>query len=85
MDKCVGSVGAVLETMKVLFIEAASLLLPHIPSAAMAEAMAIKESLALANRMAFHRVIGESDSMETIGACKGEARWWNESSINHFF
>jgi ribonuclease HI len=36
--------------------------------------------LDLANRLGFNRVIAESDSLETIEACNGSDRWWNESS-----
>jgi hypothetical protein len=29
--------------------------------------------------MGINRLIAESDSMETVEACSGEERWWNES------
>jgi ribonuclease HI len=42
--------------------------------------LAIKVGLDLANRLGFNRVIAESDSLETIEACNGSDRRWNESS-----
>jgi ribonuclease HI len=46
----------------------------------MAEALAIRECLNLIKRLGCSRVQAESDSLETIEACNGEERWWNEAS-----
>jgi hypothetical protein len=46
----------------------------------MAEALAMKLGLQLAMEIGCNRLIAESDSSETIEACTGETRWWNESS-----
>jgi hypothetical protein len=46
--------------------------------ATMAEAEAMKEGLALANRIGCNVTIEESDSSETIEACQGEEVWWSE-------
>jgi hypothetical protein len=45
----------------------------------MAEAMAMRVGLDLANRLGFNRVVAESDSLETIEAYNGSDRWWSES------
>jgi hypothetical protein len=44
----------------------------------MAEAMAMKEGLSLANSKGCNSVITEGDSMETIQACTGSDVWWTE-------
>lgn len=54
--------------------------IPHVSTAMMAEAMAMKEGLALAHRMGYNLVEAESDSTEVIGACSGDERWWSESA-----
>jgi hypothetical protein len=36
--------------------------------------------LELALEIGCNRLVAESDSFETIEACTGETRWWNESS-----
>jgi ribonuclease HI len=46
----------------------------------MAEAMAMRVGLDLANILGFNKIIAESDSLETIEACNGSDRWWSESS-----
>jgi hypothetical protein len=46
----------------------------------MEEAIAMKEGLILANRLGCNSVIAESDSIETIDACKGGETWWTESA-----
>jgi hypothetical protein len=55
-------------------------MLPHVSSVAMAEAHAMKEGLALAERLGCNRIIAESDSSETSEALIREQRWWNESA-----
>ena len=45
-----------------------------------AEALAMREGLALANRLGCTNVIAESDAMEIVEACMGEETWWGESS-----
>jgi hypothetical protein len=54
--------------------------MPHVSSASMAEAIAMKEGLILANRRGFSSIIAESDSFETINACKGGEAWWTGSA-----
>jgi hypothetical protein len=46
----------------------------------MAEAIAMKEGIILANRLGCNSVIAESDSIETIDACKGGETWWTQSA-----
>jgi ribonuclease HI len=75
-----GAVGAVIRDFNGRFVAATMSLLPHVASAAMAEAAALREGLALADRLGCNSIIAESDSVETIEACSGDLRWWNESS-----
>jgi hypothetical protein len=60
-------------------IVASYIFLPNIALAAVAEAMAMKEGLALANHNGCNNVIMESESLEPIQACTGEDAWWGES------
>jgi ribonuclease HI len=75
-----GAVGAVIRDFNGRFVAATMSLLPHVASAAMAEAAALREGLALADRLGCNSIIAESDSVETIEACSGDLRWWNESA-----
>jgi ribonuclease HI len=43
----------------------------------MAEALAMKEGLLLADRMGCNSVIAEGDSTKTIEACTGIETWWS--------
>jgi hypothetical protein len=52
----------------------------NISSASMAEAIAMKECLILANRLGCNSIIAESNSIETIDACKGGEIWWTQSA-----
>jgi ribonuclease HI len=79
-DSCAGSVGAVVRDSRGKFIAASTVYLPNIASASATEAMAMREGLALANRLGCNNVQMESDSTETVEACSGEEMWWGESS-----
>jgi ribonuclease HI len=79
-DSRSGSFGAVIRDFQGNFVGAKCGLIPSVASASMAEAMAMREGLVLANSMGINRLIAESDSMETVEACSGEERWWNESA-----
>jgi ribonuclease HI len=79
-DVHAGSTGAVLRDHDGRFVAASSSFLPNIASVAVAEAMAMREGLRLKNHMGCNNIQVESDSMETVEACTGEATWWNESS-----
>jgi ribonuclease HI len=46
----------------------------------MAEAIAMREGLDLANKLSLTRVQAESDSSKVTDTCKGDERWWNEAS-----
>lgn len=63
------------------FIGSATLFLPNIASAVVVEVIAMREGLALANRLVCNNVLTESDLIETIQACTGEESWWGESSM----
>jgi hypothetical protein len=45
----------------------------------MAEEIAMKEGMGLANSIGCNVVLAESDAMEVIQACDGEEAWWGES------
>jgi hypothetical protein len=60
------------------FIAAASRHLPHVSSVAMAEAIAMKEGLMLANRLGCNSVVADSDSIEMVQPCSGEEHWWTD-------
>jgi ribonuclease HI len=79
-DSRSGSAGAIIRDYEGKFIAASGTSIPHVSSVSMAEALAMKAGLDLANRLGFNRVIAESDSLETIEACNGSDRWWHESS-----
>jgi ribonuclease HI len=77
-DSREGATSAILRDYKGRFIAAYTTYLPHIASATMAEAMVMKEGLALALRLGCNSVHAESDSSETIAACNGSESWWSE-------
>jgi ribonuclease HI len=73
-------VGAVLRDYQGSFIAANCSFIPHVASVAMAEAIAMREGLGLAATMGCNALIAESDSVEVIEACTGEAMWWSDSA-----
>jgi ribonuclease HI len=75
-DSHAGSIGAVVRDYKGEFIADSTVFLPHVLSPAVAEDMAMREGLSLANRMGCTNVIMESDSSETVDACNGTEVWW---------
>jgi ribonuclease HI len=77
-DSRSGSFGAVIRDYQGNFMGAKCGLILSVASASMVEAIAMREGLMLANSMGINRLIAESDSTETVEACTGEARWWNE-------
>jgi ribonuclease HI len=79
-DMHAGAAGAVARDHDGRFLAAASIFLPNAASAAATEALAMREGLALANRLGCHNVVMESDSIETVEACTGDEAWWGESS-----
>jgi hypothetical protein len=62
------------------FMAASSFLIPHVHSAAMAEAMAMMHGLSLVNQIGCNAVEAESNSMEVIQIYGGENRMWNEAT-----
>jgi ribonuclease HI len=77
-DQAEGAVGAVARDYKGQFIVATTRYLSHVASVAMAEALAMKEGLSLANKLGCNLVIAEFDSLETTQACLGEEHWWTD-------
>jgi ribonuclease HI len=80
-DRRAGAAGAVLCDYEGHFIATSCFFVPHVATPMMAEAIAMREGLDLANKLSLTRVQVESDSSEVIDACKGDERWWNEASI----
>jgi ribonuclease HI len=62
------------------FIAAHTSYLPHVISAQVLEALAMKEGLSLANEMGISNLIAESDSSKTVEACSTGHRGYNDSS-----
>jgi ribonuclease HI len=79
-DSCAGSAGAIIRDCDGSFIAASCWSIPFVSSAVMAKAIAMKEGMELAQNLGCNRLIAESDSTDTIKACSGEFRWWNEST-----
>jgi hypothetical protein len=80
VDKSAGVSGAVIRDYERSFMAAKCVPLPHVESAAMAEALAMRLGLELGRDIGCNRLIAESDSIDTIEACNGDSRWWNQSS-----
>jgi ribonuclease HI len=78
-DDLAGAVSAVIRDVQGKFLAASSIYVPNISSAATAEALAMREGLALVNHYGGTHVIMESD-LETINACNGDEAWWGEES-----
>jgi ribonuclease HI len=79
-DDAAGATGAVIRDYKGQLIAANCSYVPNIFSAAMAEALAMREGLALACRLGCQAIVAESDSLETINSCTGVDTWWSESA-----
>jgi ribonuclease HI len=77
---CAGSTGAVIRDYKGCFLAASTTLIPHVATASMAEALAMRDGLELVTKLGCNRVQAESDSTEVIEACNGGDRWWSEES-----
>jgi hypothetical protein len=63
---------AVLRDIDGQFFAAACVFIPNVSTPMLAEAIAMREGLELANRMSLSRVQAESDSTDIIDACKGD-------------
>jgi ribonuclease HI len=79
VDSYAGSTGAIIRDQQGGFVAASSSFLQYVASPLMAEAIAMREGLALAIKMGCSNVVAESDSLEVIQACTGEESWWNEA------
>jgi hypothetical protein len=72
VEEGAGAVGAVIRDYEGRFVAAKNVLLSHVASVAMAETVAMREGLFLAESLGCARLIAESDSLETIQACSRE-------------
>jgi ribonuclease HI len=79
-DSHAGATGVVARDHDGSFLAAASCFFPNVATAAMTEILAMREGLALANRLGCNNVLMESDSSATVNACTGEEVWWGDSS-----
>jgi ribonuclease HI len=79
-NEAAGAVGAIIQDYQGQFVAASMKYIPHGSSVSMAEAIAMREGLILANRRGFSSIITESDSIDTIDACKGGETWWTGSA-----
>jgi hypothetical protein len=66
-----GATGAVIRDNQGVFLAAGATLIPHVPSASMAEALAMCHRLKLARDLGYTSVQSESDSLEAIQLCTG--------------
>jgi ribonuclease HI len=80
VDEGAGAIGAILRNCQGEFVAASTKYIPHVSSAAMAEALAMNEGLCLAQNLGLSRIQAESNSMETIQACTGEEVWLTASA-----
>jgi ribonuclease HI len=79
-DMAAGATGTVVCDYQGQFVAASTNYILHVSSASMAEAIAMKEGLLLANRLGCNSIIAESDSIVTIDACNGGETWWTDSA-----
>jgi ribonuclease HI len=77
---CASSTGVIIRDYKGRFLAAGTTLIPHVATASMAEALAMRHGLELAIKLGCNRVQAESDSTEVIEACNGGDQWWSEES-----
>jgi len=75
-----GATGAILKDNQGVFVAASSSFIPHVPSAVVAEALAMLHGLRFANDLGYSRIQAESDNLEVIQLCLGEERIWNEAT-----
>ena len=67
-----GAAGAVLRDNQGVYV--------NVPSAVVAQALAMLHGLQLANNLGYSRIQAESDNWEVIQLCRGEERIWNEAT-----
>jgi ribonuclease HI len=63
-----------------VFVAASSSFIPHVSSAAKAEALAMLHGLLFAHSLGYQDIVAELDSLEVINLCSGEDRIWNEAT-----
>jgi ribonuclease HI len=68
-----GTTGVIARDHEGVFLAAASKFYPNMASAAMVEALAMKEGLSLANKLGCNNFMMKSDSLETVEACTGDS------------
>jgi hypothetical protein len=71
---------AVIRDSQRKFIAGSCVYIQHVDSAASAEAIAMRNGLALTEGIGCTGVQAESDAMEVVSACNGEDIWWSSSA-----
>jgi ribonuclease HI len=71
LEEYAGSVVVVLRDTFGNFVSASTIYMTTVASASMAESLAMREGLALANRLGYNNVLMESDSTDVVEACRG--------------
>ena len=79
-DLRAGATGAVLRDYQGTFIAASTTYTPNVSTAAMAEALAMRNGLAFANSLGYSTIEAESDSSDVIESCTGGETWWSEAA-----
>jgi hypothetical protein len=74
-----GAIGAVLQDRHGVFLAAMSRFIPHVSSAAMAEALAMRDGLEMANSRGRVSIEAESDCLEVIQYLSCDSHMWNEA------
>ena len=63
-----------------VFIAASCATIPYVADAFLAEAMAMKSRLILAESLGYTSIQIESDALEVVNACSGQERMWSEAT-----
>jgi hypothetical protein len=71
VDNQLGATGAALQNNQGVFLGASTTFIPHVPSASMAEALAMLRRRTLANSLGYTNIEAESDSLEVVNLWSG--------------
>ena len=80
VDDGMGATAAILRDARGIFIAAQCRLIQNAADAMTVEAMAMRDGLYLANSLGFNRVEAESDSLNVVNYCQGQAQWWDAAA-----
>ena len=80
VDDGLGATAAILHDAKGIFVAAQCRFIQNAADAMTVEAMAMRDGLNLANSLGFNRVGAESDSLNLVNYCQGQAQWWDAAT-----